>query len=396
MRRKLIDLMNNRAKELAAAEQALGNGKQEEYTAAMERVQNMNAEIERVQNLIQEQDKQFKPAPTPAEQRDIAEERASALMHGDSINFSTNEIRQMITNSVTLATGTIVQPTGASSTINDPIGNMVSSIVDQVYVQDLNGMSSYQVPYVISEIDAKDAKVETAAGTARTDSADPKFGIAELRPREVTVTSYVDRNISRLSPADYYAKIYDMAMRAMRRKIAKLIIDGDGEGSPAMFGVTNAKNKASENIFAEETITAIDVDTLDTLYFAYGSAEAMGGNTRLLLTKANLKALGKLRGTNEKRRLLEITPDMANPNIGVIRDGGVVIPYTLVPDVTDTKMLYGSPMNYMLGLFGEYSIRVDDSIKGVERMLTILGDVMVGGNLTVDKGFVVATITPGG
>ena len=55
-------------------------------------------------------------------------------------------------------------------------------------------------------------------------------------------------------------------------------------------------------------------------------------------------------------------------------------------------MLYGDPMNYELGLFGDYSIRVDESIKGVERMLTILGDAMVGGNIIRHKGFVVATL----
>ena len=55
-------------------------------------------------------------------------------------------------------------------------------------------------------------------------------------------------------------------------------------------------------------------------------------------------------------------------------------------------MVYGDPTNYELGLFGEYTVRVDESVKAVERMLTILGDAMVGGNLIVDKGFVVATV----
>ena len=55
-------------------------------------------------------------------------------------------------------------------------------------------------------------------------------------------------------------------------------------------------------------------------------------------------------------------------------------------------MLYGDPGNYELGLFGDFTVRVDESIKGEERMLTILGDAMVGGNLIVDKGFVVATL----
>lgn len=395
MRRKLIDLCTTRSKELEKAEAALNANDQETYSACMVKIGNMNTEIENIQALIREQDRKVMEAPAnPAEQRDMAEDRGATLMRGDDVQISAAEVRRMF-NSTTVATGTIVQPTGAGTNIHDPVGNQVSSIIDQVTVQDLTGMGAYQEPYVKAEMEAQSQKVETAAGTART-ATDPTFGIAELRPREVNVTSFVDRNIARLSPADYYAKVMAMAMRAMRRAIAKMIITGDGEGSPAMFGITNAKNKASENIFAEETITAIDATTLDQLYFAYGSDVAIGANARLLLTKKNLKAFGALRGTNEKRRLLDIVPDMANPNTGIIRDGGVVIPYTISADVTDEKLLYGDPANYLLGLFGAYSIRVDESVKAVERMYAILGDVMVGGNLVVDKGFVVGTVGGGG
>ena len=395
MRRKLIDLCATRAKEIEKAEAALNANDQEAYAASMVKIGNMNTEIENIQALIREQDRNVMEAPAnPAEQRDMAEDRGATLMRGDDVQISAAEVRRMF-NSATVATGTIVQPTGAGTNIHDPVGNQVSSIIDQVTVQDLTGMGAYQEPYVKTEMEAQSQKVETAAGTART-ATDPTFGIAELRPREVNVTSFVDRNIARLSPADYYAKVMAMAMRAMRRAIAKMIITGDGEGSPAMFGITNAKNKASENIFAEETITAIDATTLDQLYFAYGSDVAIGANARLLLTKKNLKAFGALRGTNEKRRLLDIVPDMANPNTGIIRDGGVVIPYTISADVTDEKLLYGDPFNYLLGLFGAYSIRVDESVKAVERMYAILGDVMVGGNLVVDKGFVVGTVGGGG
>lgn len=395
MRRKLIDLCATRAKEIEKAEAALKADDQDTYAASMVKIKNMNTEIENIQALIREQDRKVMEAPAnPAEQRDMAEDRGATLMRGDDVQISAAEVRRMF-NSTTVATGTIVQPTGAGTNIHDPVGNQVSSIIDQVTVQDLTGMGAYQEPYVKTEMEAQSQKVETAAGTART-ATDPTFGIAELRPREVNVTSFVDRNIARLSPADYYAKVMAMAMRAMRRAIAKMIITGDGEGSPAMFGITNAKNKASENIFAEETITAIDPTTLDQLYFAYGSDVAIGANARLLLTKKNLKAFGALRGTNEKRRLLEIVPDMANPNTGIIRDGGVVIPYTISADVTDGKLLYGDPANYLLGLFGAYSIRVDESVKAVERMYAILGDVMVGGNLVVDKGFVVGTVGGGG
>lgn len=80
-----------------------------------------------------------------------------------------------------------------------------------------------------------------------------------------------------------------------------------------------------------------------------------------------------------------------------------IVPYSISKQLTALSestagaaaiqaMVYGDPRNYELGLFGDYTVRVDESIKGVERMLTILGDAMVGGNLIVDKGFVVATL----
>lgn len=391
MRRKLIDLMNQRTAQVTAAEAALQAGNQEEYNSAMTKVRNMNAEIQNLQDLIQEQDRRFGPAPSAAEQRDMAEERGRQLANREAVTFSAAEVRQVL-NSTTLASGNIVEPTGAGSDIRDPLGNVVSSIVDQVSVIDLTGMGAYQEPYVISELEAVGGTIEATAGKARTESVDPSFGIAEIRPYELSVTTFVDRNISRLSPANYYAKIYNMAMRAMRRKLATMIVNGDGASSPVFYGITTAKNKDGNVIYATQALSAIDVQTLDTMYFAYGSDEAIGADARMLMTKANLKAFGALRGTNEKRRLLEITPDMGHPNVGTMRDGGVVVPYTLQNDVGATKLLYGDPRNYEVGLFGGYTIRVDESVKAVERMIAILGDVTVGGNLVVDKGFVVGTI----
>ena len=395
MKQKLYDLINKRAGLLQQAEAALEADNKTEYQSLMEQITNLNNEIRQVQDLVAEQDRQMlsAPAPTGSEAMDMIQERTAALQRGDNVTFTANEVRRALSNQTTLATGTIVQPTGAGAEIRDPVGNVVPSIVDRVRVVDMTGMGSFMEPYVITELDAKGGKVEETAGTARTASTDPTFGVAEIKPYELSVTSYVDRNIARLSPASYYDKIFGMAMRALRRKLAELIVNGDDPSTPTFFGITNAKNKAAANIFAEAALgSAIDVNTLDTLYFAYGSDEAMGAGARLLLTKTNLKALGQLRGTNEKRRLLTITPDPTNPNSGTIVDGGMVLPYDLVKAVGDTKLLYGDPMNFEVGLFGDYTIRVDESVKAVERMYAILGDAFVGGNLVVDKGFVVGTV----
>ena len=412
MRRKLTEKLQERTALLEKAEGLLQEGNREEYRTQMDAVKAMNGEIEEIKSLIQEQDRKFmEKAPDLAEERDKAAERGNLLMKGQEVKFSALEVskalflsQHAVEKSVTLATGTLAQPTGAGTNIRDPLGNGVGAIIDQVYVQDLTGMASYLEPYVISEFNASGADVATSAGTARTASGDPTFGVAKIAPYELTTTSYVDRNISRLTPANYYAKVYAMAMRAMRRDTVKMIFNGDGQSTNNdMFGIKTAKNVAGNAIYATKELSAVDADLLTELMFAYGGDEMLGGSCRLYLNKADLLALGKIRGTNEKRRLFDIVPDAGNPNTGTIREGGSIVPYSIASNLTALSgssqgsaaiqtMVYGDPMNYELGLFGDYTVRVDESVKAVERMLTILGDAMVGGNLIVDKGFVVATL----
>ena len=405
MRRKMNDLMAKRAGMLADAEAAYKSVDHDAYTAKMTAIGNINNEINEVKALIDEQDRQFMAkAPDAREEAEKAQERGNALLKGGEVKFSADEVRK----AVTLATGTLVEPTGVGSDVRDIIGGAVSSIVDQVSVADLTGMGAYQEPYVISELTANANTVASKAGASRAASTDPTFGVAEIKPYELTVTSFVDRNLARLTPANYYAKIYNMAMRAMRRKLATLIVNGDGETTHVMYGIKNAVNKAGSTIYSTANVSAVDVNLLDNLYFAYGTDDALAPNARLLLTKSDLKAIGQLRGTNEKQRLFTIEPDMGNPNTGIIRDGGVVIPYTICSDLTSLSgatastsgaiqtMCYGSPANYLLGLFGDFTIRVDESFKAQERLLTILGDAFVGGNLVADKGFVVATVPKSG
>ena len=410
MRRKLTEKLQERTALLEKAEDLLKEGKREDYRSEMEKVRNMNSEIDDLKGLIAEQDRKFlEKDPDLSEEKDKAEERGNALMKGQEIKLNAREVAKSlflpegVEKSVTLATGTLAQPTGAGTNIRDPLGNRVGSIIDQVYVQDLTGMSSFLEPYVISEFDATGAKVSTAAGTARTASSDPTFGVAKIAPFELTTTSYVDRNIGRLTPANYYAKVQAMAIRALRRSAVGMIFNGDGQATNEMFGIKTAKNVAGNAIYATLNVDAVGADLLTELMFAYGGDEELGGSCRLYLNKADLLALGKIRGTNEKRRLFDIVPDAGNPNCGTIREGGTIVPYSIASDLTALTgadatsaavqtMLYGDPLNYELGLFGDFTVRVDESVKAVERMYTILGDAMIGGNLIRDKGFVVATV----
>ncbi|MCR5136097.1 MAG: phage major capsid protein [Oscillospiraceae bacterium] len=387
MKKKLIALVADRRAALDAAEAAKNAGNQEEFKAQMEKAANILNEIHDVQNLLAEQERQImESAPSAAEMRDMAAERGVQLMNHQSVRITNAEIMRELRNSVTIG-GTLVQPTGADSQIHGD-GPAISSILDMVQVEDLTGLGGYEVPYLISEFDGTVGNITSKSGQARSNSDDPTFGISVLKPLEVTTTSYVDRNIAKLSPANYYEKVHQMALRALRRKVCGLIVNGDSlDATKTMYGIKNALNKAGSSIIKTDTYSSIDVNTLDELYFAYGANSELGGEAVLQLTKADLKAIGELRGTNEKARLFKITP-AGNGNTGIIADGGVQIPYVLVPDLSSGDLIYGNPLHYLLGLFGDYEVRIDESVKAIERMHTILGDVSVGGNVIEHEGFV--------
>lgn len=394
-RKELNDLLSRRAGFLAEAEQAQAKNDNLAYKAALEKAKALNAEIDDKKALLDEADRYANDhAPRfGSDPRDM-QEMGRALAGGERVKINIADTLTGIRRDAgTLVSGPIVTPQGGGSEIHDGFAGQVSSLVDQVNAVPLAGLSSWEEPYVISDMDANDGDPVTNAGTARP-VTDPTFAKSELIAHEASVTSFVDKNISILSPADYAAKIQSMALRALRRRINALIANGDGQLSPKMFGVWNAKNTDGAAIFAAlPAVTKIDENALNSLVFGYGGDEMVGGNARLLLTKANLQAFGALRGTNEKQRLYKITRDPANPNIGTIEDGGLIVPYTICSAIGDTRLAYGDPFNYMLALFSDYTIRVDESVKAVERMIAILGDVMVGGNLTVDKGFSVATLS---
>lgn len=393
IRRQYDTLKQQRSNFLKAAEAALGADNTAEYKVQMDKAKALNSQLDDLEALMQEQN-HYDHSHAPkfgTEQRDM-EEMGRALKGGEAVRLNVAEVLSTRRNATTLATGTLTTPQGTGTDIRDGFAGQVSGLIDQVNTIDLTGLNAYEEPYVVSDLEAQGGKVSATAGKLRTES-DPTFAKAKLSPYEVTVTSYVDRNLGRLNPANYAEKVRGMALRALRRKVNSLIINGDGQAAPDMFGILNAKNTAGTEIFASEALgAALDIDSLNTLVYAYGGSEELGGNARLILTKAHLQALCRLRGTNEKRNLFKAIPDAGNANQGVIEGDGLIVPYTIASAIGESNLAYGDPFNYELALFGDYTIRLDESYKAGERLDTILGDIMCGGNLVVDKGFVVGTI----
>lgn len=175
-------------------------------------------------------------------------------------------------------------------------------------------------------------------------------------------------------------------------------------------GVIATKLKAST--LTQEVVADVDAsnkgvvkeNTLRKIAFAYGGNDEIDGGAVLFLNKTDLVAFGDVRGTNEKKAVYEIIPDGTNPNVGVIKDGGLSVNYCIMSGLSACNgtaesataktptMFYGNPKNFELDLFSNYEIKVSEDFAFTSLMDTIVGDAEIGGDVVVKNGFVAYTI----
>lgn len=318
-----------------------------------------------------------------------AEKRAESLKKENHFAMTASEARSVLVSSGALATPTEV------GGISDPFSS-VSSIVDMVRVEDMTGCGSYKEAY----IKAWQTAAAGTEGTAPTPN-DPQFGFVNIAPQLINTISYVSREVRKQTPLQYLAKVQEGAAIALRKVVANWIVSGSGTNQ--IYGIVNAVDKdGASMIQTYEKAAAIDDKTLRDLVFSYGGDDNMfgGEGVVLFLNKADLIAFGDVRSTTTLEPVYEIIPDGTNPNTGVIKDKGLSVKYcinancTSYTDATATSdgvptMIVGDPKNYKLGLFGNYEIEVSEDYKFGEGMLSVRGEVLVGGNVIKGNGFLV-------
>lgn len=305
--------------------------------------------------------------------------------------------------SVLVASAGIAKPTKVNG-IGDPFNTQVS-ILDQVQVIDMTGAGAFKESFLRTH-SAATAKND---GVAQDESA-PAFGTVTIAPAEVAVTTYVSKELEKVTPLNYLEKVQRSALTALKVKLAgdivakiKASVDDTAVTPLAMFQTLEASATNKMLVGSNTKSGAIAESTLRNIVLNYGGDANVYGNAVLYLNKKDLIAFGDVRGTNEKKAVYEITPDPTNPNIGIIKDGGLSVPYCIVPTLTELSgkaqtttaiqtMIYGSPMNFELALFGDYTIEVSRDYKFAEGLISVLGSVTTGGNVIVPNGFVVVTI----
>lgn len=292
------------------------------------------------------------------------EARAKAFADSGKMTIENAEARSVLVSSGTLATPTEV------SGINDIVGARVSSIVDLVKITDASGMGAYKVAY--TDTDAT-AATQTEGGVYN--ASEPTFGFVEIKPQTEAVISYISKQAQKQTPLNYAGKVNESALVALRKRAAKIVTDA----------------LVASDLNTAVALTALDETALRKIAFNYGGDESIVGAATLFINKADLVALGDIRG-DDKKAVYEITPDAGNPNTGVIKDGGLTVPYCIDSHLTAGTIVYGQPKGFELALFSNYEIRVSEDFAFDKGLLAIRGDVELGGDVVVKGGFVVATV----
>lgn len=310
--------------------------------------------------------------------------RTESPEDGNTDSAETRARQFVETRSTTISSGMIAVPSSAQNEVN-PTLESGRSILDLVHVADCNGMGSNIIPY---------EKPGMEAGTSKegeSNSSDFVTDYAEIKPVTVTVYTEVSRETRKLTPVKYLEAVQRAAVSALRKKVAALVVSSDAEENTVFFGINKAK--ACKDSIKE--IDSVGATTLRDIILSYGGDEDVAGAAVLLLTKEDLQAFGAIRGEKEKKPVYEIIPDTANPNCGVIKDGGLSCRYSLNSRLTafskatagSDVMYYGKPMAYELDIFSDYTLTVSEEAALKSRMIAVLGEVMVGGNVTTYNGF---------
>ena len=395
-KKKLLDLIGKKNERKAAL------GKQSDTCEDVAQLRSINSELEtlneEIRSLQELVDSIPDETPTPAAVERTAavssqipgvvaagaaastkdaEEKRTALQKSEERGKALLEKR-----AVTIASTGVILPSYQATDIK-PTFNEVSSLLDRVNIKPFVGGESFKQPYVTGYGEGEYA---TENDSTLTD-ADATFGYAEVTKTKIVAYTEDSEELVKLPAANFDAEVVKGITVAVRKKITKEILFGDGE-SGHFVGIfddgATAIDAATDIDFAE-----IGEDTLDEITMSFGGNEDVEDVAVLVLNKADLKAFKMLRDSNGKK----IYDIVSKGNTGTI-DG---IPYIInsnckaISAAATTSgqyaMAYGPLSNYTMGVFSNLEVTRSTDYKFKEGMIAHRGVIFAGGNVTAKNGF---------
>lgn len=266
------------------------------------------------------------------------------------------EIRQL------LATGKIATPTAVGG-IED-IAPSEAGIVDDVHAVSLVGNGVYRVAYKSAEaIAAAVTDGSTIGGTAST------YNYVDISPSEWGVLDEISKMVTKMTPLDYQSAIAGSAVRALRS-----------------YACTQIVTKLAASTLLESVTVPLDQDYLRTLVLGFHAIPGKG-ETRLYIGQDDMATLGKIRGTNEKKPLYDISFDAGTTTSGTITEGGLAVKFRILPDLASGTQYFGQPGTIDMPMWGDYEVETDEGGDYFKRnMIGIRGLQLAGADLVAYHG----------
>ena len=292
---------------------------------------------------------------------------------------------------ITVGSSQVVVPKHTGDTINRTF-NEVSSIVDMVDNKLLPGGESYEQPYEKPmNVSGKSEGGYTAQGSDYHE-VETVMAYAPITKAKITAYQEEPEEITKLAAADYDDLIVAGTNKALRKKLAKEILIGEG-GQNQLKGIFYNPVEEKDQVIDPKTdleIAAIDADTLDNIIYSYGGEENVESLSVLILNKKDLKAFAQVKDKQGKK----VYSIVNQGNKGTIDNIPFVI-NSACNCLTDTAtaagkycMAYGPMENYLLTVFSDVDIQRSTDYKFKQGMICHKGATFVGGNVVAHNGFI--------
>jgi len=321
---------------------------------------------------------QLRKINKPGEENEPKEERAISVAEMKKRGKDLKEQR-----AITVGVSEIALKKHTAEGVNKTF-NEVSTLVDLVKVVPLDGGETYERGYVISHGEGGEKDENGNYKEAET-----VFGYATINKQEITAYNEQPKAIKKLADEDYSKETIDGIGIAVKKRLSKDILVGDGSNG-RLQGIFSNPNKFAINKSTDIEIAEIDEDTLDEIVYSYAGDEDVANNAVLILNKLDLKAFKKVRYPDGKK-VYDIVP---KGNVGTI-DG---IPYVLnsacesiskaTTEVGKYCMAYGSLSNYELAIFSDLEVEESNDYKFKQGQIAHRGEGFFGGNVTAHNGFI--------
>lgn len=320
------------------------------------------------------------------EEKEVLEQRGADLKAGKKIKVELEE------RSTVVSSGDLLVPKKYKDTIDESFEG-VSGLVDRLNTVPLEGGESYSVPFEVAY-----GEGDYTGENADYSETDPETDYVETGRAKITAYSEISKEAIKLPNANYQALVIKRVRDSIRKKIGKQAIIGAGTTN-TIKGIYNADVKVmptAEAKTADISLADIDIDTLNTIVFAYGGDESVESEQVLILSKRDLEKFAKVK-TSDDKFVYKVTRKGQTGTIAYA-NGGLEVPYVInsaCGSLSDSKtvagkytLVYGSLSSYELPIFSELEIEESKDYNFKKGMVSYRGDVIVGGTVSKYNGFV--------